>query len=212
MSQRRAGAIDPRWNPELVGRTMESQISTRSAATGASCRERKATADPKGRALRGGLENRFRAEARGISEPEGDFQFSAPAWTPSWPISRCRMCPWCAVAVGDLTGRMTEYVVQHVLMHSQGRSSICAQSQPRQALGGRKYQWSGERDLGRHHGGLATLGADAAEVLRRIGFSASPAGAAAPKQIDGIDCFFRRRNRSTPFLQREPIFWSACCR
>jgi len=116
--------------------------------------------------------------------------------------------PLVRVAVGDLTGRMTEYVVQHVLMHHR-QELYLRQSQRDKALEAEVPMVS-ERDLGPASWGLARFGADAAEVLRRIGFRVA-GWSRSPKQIDGIDCFFRRRNRSTPFCNG-PIFWSACCR
>jgi glyoxylate/hydroxypyruvate reductase A len=51
--------------------------------------------------------------------------------------------------------------------------------------------------------GLGTLGADAAEVLRRIGFRVA-GWSRSPKQIDGIDCF-SGDGQIDAFLQRTDI-------
>jgi glyoxylate/hydroxypyruvate reductase len=93
--------------------------------------------------------------------------------------------PLVRVSVDDLTGRMTEYVVLHVLMHHR-QESYLRQSQ-RELLWAPKYQWpAGAIAVGVM--GLGTLGADAAQVLRRIGFRVA-GWSRSPKQIDGIECF-----------------------
>jgi glyoxylate/hydroxypyruvate reductase len=93
--------------------------------------------------------------------------------------------PLVRVSVDDLTGRMTEYVVLHVLMHHR-QEAYMRQSQ-RERLWAPKYQWpAGAISVGLM--GLGTLGADAAEVLRRIGFRVA-GWSRSPKQFDGIECF-----------------------
>jgi glyoxylate/hydroxypyruvate reductase A len=75
--------------------------------------------------------------------------------------------PLVRVAVADLTVRMTEYVVLHVLMHHrQERYLRDCQREKRWAP---KFQWPASAvSVGVM--GLGTLGADAADVLKRIGF------------------------------------------
>ena len=115
--------------------------------------------------------------------------------------------PLVRVAVGDLTGRMTEYVVLHVLMHH--RQELYLRACQREQRWEPRSQWpASAMSVGVM--GLGTLGSDAAEVLRRIGFRR---GGLEPK----------RRGRSTAsnaFTARRssmrfcggPISWSACCR
>jgi glyoxylate/hydroxypyruvate reductase A len=108
--------------------------------------------------------------------------------------------PLVRVSVDDLTGRMTEYVVLHVLMHHR-QESYMRQSQ-RERLWAPKYQWpAGAISVGIM--GLGTLGADAAEVLHRIGFQVA-GWSRSPKQIDGIECF-SGNDQFDPFLRRTDI-------
>src|SRR4030088_430698 len=75
--------------------------------------------------------------------------------------------PLVRVAVGDLTGRMTEYVVLHVLMHHRQELFLrpCRLEQRWEP----QAKWpAGALTVGMM--GLSTLGANAAEVLRQIGF------------------------------------------
>jgi len=93
--------------------------------------------------------------------------------------------PLVRVAVGDLTGRMTEYVVLHVLMHH--RQELYLRQSQRDKRWQPKSQWSaGAISVGIM--GLGTLGANAAEVLSRIGFRVS-GWSRAPRQVDGVTSF-----------------------
>jgi glyoxylate/hydroxypyruvate reductase len=93
--------------------------------------------------------------------------------------------PLVRVAVDDLTARMTEYVVMHVLMHH--RQELYLRESQREKRWAPKYQWpAGAISVGVM--GLGTLGADAALVLRRIGFRVA-GWSRSPKQFDGIECF-----------------------
>jgi glyoxylate/hydroxypyruvate reductase len=93
--------------------------------------------------------------------------------------------PLVRVAVDDLTARMTEYVVLHVLMHH--RQELYLRESQRDKRWAPKCQWpAGAISVGVM--GLGTLGADAALVLRRIGFRVA-GWSRSPKQIDGIECF-----------------------
>src|SRR5262249_28058421 len=93
--------------------------------------------------------------------------------------------PLVRVAVGDLTQRMTEYVVMHVLMHHR-RQGYYAQSQ-RDHVWAPKLQWAA-RDLRVGVMGLGVLGRDAAEVLARLGFDVA-GWSSSPKALPGIRCF-----------------------
>src|SRR6202047_2419741 len=67
--------------------------------------------------------------------------------------------------VGDLTDRMTEYVVLHVLMHH--RQELYLRNSQREKRWAPKFQWPASAvSVGIM--GLGTLGANAAEVLKRI--------------------------------------------
>ncbi|NOJ46888.1 2-hydroxyacid dehydrogenase [Bradyrhizobium archetypum] len=93
--------------------------------------------------------------------------------------------PLVRVAVGDLTGRMTEYVVLHVLMHHR-QEPYLRQSQ-REKRWAPKPQWAANAvTVGIM--GLGTLGADAADALRRLGFRVA-GWSNSPKQIEGVTCF-----------------------
>jgi glyoxylate/hydroxypyruvate reductase len=93
--------------------------------------------------------------------------------------------PLVRVAVGDLTGRMTEYVVLHVLMHH--RQELYLRASQREKRWAPKFQWPANAvSVGIM--GLGTLGANAAHALRHLGFRVS-GWSRSPKTIDGIECF-----------------------
>src|SRR3982074_1196536 len=75
--------------------------------------------------------------------------------------------PLVRVAVGDLTHRMTEYVVLHVLMHH--RQELYLRASQREKRWEPKFQWPASA-ISVGIMGLGTLGTDAAEALRLIGF------------------------------------------
>jgi len=93
--------------------------------------------------------------------------------------------PLVRVAVGDLTYRMTEYVVLHVLMHHRQEPYLRASQ--REKRWAPKFQWPASA-LSVGIMGLGALGSHAAEVLRHLGFRVSGWSRSA-KQIDGIECF-----------------------
>jgi glyoxylate/hydroxypyruvate reductase A len=108
--------------------------------------------------------------------------------------------PLVRVAVDDLTSRMTEYVVLHVLMHH--RQELYLRESQRVKRWAPKYQWAaGAISVGIM--GIGTLGADAADVLRRIGFRVA-GWSRSPRKIDGVDCFHGASELDT-FLQRTDI-------
>jgi len=111
--------------------------------------------------------------------------------------------PVVRVVVDDLTRRMTEYVVLHVLMHHRQEPYLRASQ--REKRWAPKYQWSAKA-ISVGILGLGTLGADAADVLTRIGFRVSGWSRSA-KQIDGIDCFHGQEQLEA-FLQRTDILVS----
>jgi glyoxylate/hydroxypyruvate reductase A len=93
--------------------------------------------------------------------------------------------PLVRVAVSDLTERMTEYVVLHVLMHHRQEQYLRDSQHERR--GAPKFQWAaGAVSVGIM--GVGMLGANAADVLRRIGFRVAGWSSSA-KQIDGVTCF-----------------------
>jgi glyoxylate/hydroxypyruvate reductase len=108
--------------------------------------------------------------------------------------------PLVRVAVGDLTHRMTEYVVLHVLMHH--RQELYLRASQREKRWQPKFQWpAGAISVGIM--GLGTLGSDAADVLKRLGFRVS-GWSNSPKTIDGIECF-HGKGELDAFLQRTDI-------
>ncbi|WP_027553186.1 glyoxylate/hydroxypyruvate reductase A [Bradyrhizobium sp. Cp5.3] len=93
--------------------------------------------------------------------------------------------PLVRVAVPDLTNRMTEYVVLHVLMHH--RQELYLRQSQREKRWEPKYQWPASAvTVGVM--GLGTLGADAAGVLRRLGFRVA-GWSRSPRAVEGVECF-----------------------
>jgi glyoxylate/hydroxypyruvate reductase len=93
--------------------------------------------------------------------------------------------PLVRVAVADLTDRMTEYVVLHVLMHH--RQELYLRASQREKHWAPKFQWPASAvSVGIM--GLGTLGANAAEVVKRLGFRVS-GWSRSTRQIDGIESF-----------------------
>ena len=108
--------------------------------------------------------------------------------------------PLVRVSVGDLTGRMTEYVVLHVLMHH--RQELYLRACQREKRWAPRSQWPANA-LSVGIMGLGTLGSDAADVLRRLGFRVS-GWSNSPKQIDRIACFHGKAQLDA-FLQQTNI-------
>jgi glyoxylate/hydroxypyruvate reductase len=108
--------------------------------------------------------------------------------------------PLVRVAVGDLTRRMTEYVVLHVLMHH--RQEVYLRASQREKRWAPKYQWPASA-ISVGIMGLGTLGANAAEALRHLGFRVS-GWSRSRKEIDGIDCFHGQAEFDA-FLQASDI-------
>jgi glyoxylate/hydroxypyruvate reductase A len=108
--------------------------------------------------------------------------------------------PLVRVAVPDLTERMTEYVVLHVLMHH--RQELYLRESQREKRWAPRLQWAaGALTVGIM--GLGALGAHAADVLRRVGFRVVGWSRSA-KQIDGVECFCGA-GQFEPFLRRTDI-------
>ena len=93
--------------------------------------------------------------------------------------------PLVRVAVADLTDRMTEYVVLHVLMHHR-QEPYLRESQRARRWAPKFQHAAGAVSVGIM--GLGTLGSNAAEVLRQLGFRVS-GWSRSPKQADGVVCF-----------------------
>ncbi|SDT42569.1 2-hydroxyacid dehydrogenase [Bradyrhizobium canariense] len=108
--------------------------------------------------------------------------------------------PLVRVAVSDLTARMTEYVVLHVLMHH--RQELYLRASQREKRWAPKSQWPASA-ISAGIMGLGTLGADAARALAKLGFRVS-GWSRSPKEIDGIDCFHGQAQLE-PFLQQTDI-------
>lgn len=108
--------------------------------------------------------------------------------------------PLVRVVNDDLTGRMTEYVVLHVLMHHRRQRQLDASQRAR--VWSPKDQWAA-RDVRVGMLGLGELGRDAAEVLARIGFTVA-GWSRTPKQVDGITCYAGDDGLG-PFLARTDI-------
>jgi glyoxylate/hydroxypyruvate reductase A len=108
--------------------------------------------------------------------------------------------PLVRVAVGDLTQRMTEYVTLHVLMHHRQEPYLRASQ--REKRWQPKFQWPAAAvSVGVM--GLGTLGADAAQVLSRIGFRVAGWSRSA-RRIEGVECFHGEAGLDA-FLARSDI-------
>jgi glyoxylate/hydroxypyruvate reductase len=108
--------------------------------------------------------------------------------------------PLVRVAVPDLTERMTEYAVLHVLMHH--RQELYLRESQREKRWAPKYQWAAPAiTVGIM--GLGTLGANAAGVLRRLGFRVA-GWSRNPKQVEGVACF-HGKGQLEPFLRQTNI-------
>ncbi|MDI1267432.1 MAG: glyoxylate/hydroxypyruvate reductase A [bacterium] len=108
--------------------------------------------------------------------------------------------PLVRVAVTDLTARMSEYVALHVLMHHR-QEPYLRQSQ-REKHWSPKSQWAANA-ISVGVMGLGTLGADSADVLKRLGFRVA-GWSRSPRTIDGIECFHGNAGLD-PFLRRTDI-------
>jgi glyoxylate/hydroxypyruvate reductase A len=108
--------------------------------------------------------------------------------------------PLVRVAVADLTKRMTEYVVLHVLMHH--RQELYLRQSQREKRWEPKFQWPASA-ISVGIMGLGTLGAHAAAVLKQIGFRVAGFSRSA-RQIDGIECF-AGTGQLEGFLRRSDI-------
>lgn len=108
--------------------------------------------------------------------------------------------PLVRVAVDDLTNRMTEYVVLHVLMHH--RQELYLRESQRLKRWAPKFQWPASA-ISVGIMGLGVLGANAAEVLRRIGFRVT-GWSRSERRIEGVECFHGEAALE-PFLRRTDI-------
>ena len=108
--------------------------------------------------------------------------------------------PLVRVAVGDLTGRMTEYVVLHVLMHH--RQELYLRASQHEKRWAPKFQWPASA-ISVGIMGLGVLGANAANALSQLGFRVS-GWSRSPRQIDGIACFHGTAQREA-FLRQTDI-------
>jgi glyoxylate/hydroxypyruvate reductase A len=116
----------------------------------------------------------------------------ADASLPSVPVVR--------VAVDDLTRRMTEYVVLHVLAHH--RQEIYLRASQRENRWEPKYQWpAGAVSVGIM--GLGNLGSNAAAALKVLGFKVSGWSRLA-KDIPSVSCF-HGEDGLKPFLEQTNI-------
>jgi glyoxylate/hydroxypyruvate reductase len=108
--------------------------------------------------------------------------------------------PIVRVAVDDLTKRMTEYVVLHVLAHHRGE--IYLRASQREKRWEPKYQWPASAvTVGIM--GLGNLGTNAAEALKILGFRVSGWSRSA-KTIPGVTCF-HGKDELEPFLKQTNI-------
>jgi glyoxylate/hydroxypyruvate reductase len=108
--------------------------------------------------------------------------------------------PLVRVVNPDLTARMTEYVVLHVLMHHRQQRLLDRSQVARQWT--TPDQWAAHK-LRVGIMGMGELGQDAAQVLARIGFQVA-GWSRSPKAIAGVPCFSGSDGLDT-FLARTDV-------
>lgn len=108
--------------------------------------------------------------------------------------------PLVRVATEDLTHRMSEYVLLHVLIaHRRQRFLDACQ---RERIWSPKDQWAA-KDLRVGVMGLGVIGEDAARKLAMMGFDVA-GWSRTPRAIDGIRCF-AGKDGLRPFLARTDV-------
>lgn len=108
--------------------------------------------------------------------------------------------PIVRVVIDDLTSRMTEYVVLHVLMHH--RQDLYLRQCQQQERWAPKNQWSANA-ISVGIMGLGSLGIDAANALRGLGFKVY-GWSRTQKDVPGVKCFFGS-DELGPFLRQTNI-------
>jgi glyoxylate/hydroxypyruvate reductase A len=108
--------------------------------------------------------------------------------------------PIVRVAIEDLTKRMTEYIVLHVLMHHRQQLYLwdCQHQRKWQP----RAQWPA-REIRVGIMGLGNLGRDAASALNHLGFRVA-GWSANPKDVDDVECYHGSEGLE-PFLKRTNI-------
>jgi len=101
----------------------------------------------------------------------------------------------------NLTMRMTEYVVLHVLLHH--RQQIELLEAQRKGVWHKSLIQPAACDVRVGVMGLGVLGSDAVEKLRSLGFQVA-GWSRSPKQIEGVECFAGPEGFK-PFLNRTDI-------
>ena len=94
--------------------------------------------------------------------------------------------PLVRVAVADLTDRMAEYVVLHVLMHHRREPYLAGVATGETVGAG--IPACGERGVGRHHGAGHARAPTPPTSCGGSAF-ACRAGAGQPKKVEGVTCF-----------------------
>lgn len=100
----------------------------------------------------------------------------------------------------DLTMRMSEYAVMHVLLHHRNHILYASQQSARQWI---THEQCSARDTRVGVMGLGELGRDAAHKLSILGFSVA-GWSRSPRTLDGIECFHGLDGLSA-FLGRSDI-------
>ena len=109
--------------------------------------------------------------------------------------------PLVRVSVGDLTARMTEYVVLHVLMHH--RQELYLRASQREKRWAAEISMAGGRHFGRHHGPRRARSERRRSAGAVLAF-ASPAGAIAENRSKASIAFMAQPQLDA-FLRRTDI-------
>ena len=114
--------------------------------------------------------------------------------------------PLVRVAVDDLTARMTEYVVLHVLMHHRQELYLRETPNARKTLGRRNRNGRPARSsVGIHGTGHAGRRRGANCCSSGMGFRVAGWSRNRQDQVDGIECFHGRRSTRQRFCSRTNI-------
>jgi glyoxylate/hydroxypyruvate reductase A len=108
--------------------------------------------------------------------------------------------PIVRVVDPDLTARMSEWIALQVLLHHRQHLAYAAQQRERIW---RELEQPSARDLRVGILGLGVLGADAADVLKRLGFTVA-GWSRSKKTLAGIDCY-AGKDEFDAFLARTDV-------
>ena len=136
--------------------------------------------------------------AGAASESQGDHQSRRRRRSPAGRSRACRDVPIARVAHADLTMRVTEYVVLHVLMHHRRQRLYDAQQRERLW---QVHDQPAASEVAVGVMGLGVIGRDAAAALARLGF-----------RVAGLEPHAEERCRASKRFTARPGSTRSCAR